>query len=213
MNPRQGIGEPGYLSIAAMTLRAVRLFNAIYKTQPTKPAVGVCLEGDTTLRLMATVALYRAGRIYRVIVSGGVDKPEFDNLPAAVMKQRLLTVGLPEEIIDLEEQSQNTREHPLFVNALAKKQGYTELIIITSGYHLLRAYLRFLKEVLAQDHPFALYGYPAGSIRSWFQKSPTERRYRFINFFGELVKIRKYKDDLASFDQAWEYIRSLNVGQ
>lgn len=213
MNPRREIRELDRLSAATMTPRAIRLFNAICRTQPTKPAVGVCLEGDTTLRLMATVALYRAGRIYRVIVTGGVDEPEFDRLPAAVMKQRLLTMGLPEEIIGLEVRSQNTREHALLANALARKQGYTELIIITSGYHLLRAYLTFLKDVFVQDHPFSLYGYPAGSLKTWFQKSPTEGPYRFLNFFSELAKLRKYKSDVASFEESWQYIQSLNAGQ
>lgn len=212
MNPRREIRERDWLSIATMTVRVIRLFNAICKTQPTKPAVGVCLEGDTTLRLTATVALYRAGSIHRVIVSGGVDEPELDRLPAAAMKQRLLTMGLPEEIIDLEGRSQNTPEHALFVSALAKKRGYTDLLIITSGYHLPRAYLTILKEVLIQDHPFSLYGYPAGSIRTWFHRSPTEGRHRFLLFFSELAKIMKHRCDVASFEESWQYIQSLKAG-
>jgi len=159
---------------------------------------------------MATAELYRAGRICRVIVSGGVDEPELDRLPAAAMKQRLLVLGLPEEMIDLEEQSQNTRDHALFVSALAEKQGFSDLIIITSGYHLLRAYLTFLKEVLLQNHSFSLYGHPAGSVWTWFLKSPTERRYRFLLFFSELAKIMMY-DDVASFEEAWQYVPSLNA--
>jgi uncharacterized SAM-binding protein YcdF (DUF218 family) len=204
---RQGL----YRSNASLVIPAIHLFNAIRKTQPINPAVGVCLEGDTTLRLAVTVSLYRAGRIHSVILSGGVDDPSSDNLPAASMKKFLLGKGLPEESIYLEEQSQTTHDHPLFVNAIARKQGFAELLIITSGYHLLRAYLRFLKVVLAQEHPFSLFGYPAGSIRSWFQKSPTEGGYRILSFFDELAKIRKY-EGLASFDEAWEYIRTLNKG-
>lgn len=176
-----------------------------------KPAVGVCLEGDTTLRLMATADLYRAGRIYHVIVSGDVDEPHLDRFPAPVMRQKLIAMGLPKEAIDLEDEAQNTLDHALYVSPIAKERGFSELIIVTSGYHLLRAYRTFLKGVLNHDHPFSLYGHPAGSIRSWLVKSPTEGHYRFSLFFSELAKIRKYGDDVASPEETWQYIRSLKT--
>jgi uncharacterized SAM-binding protein YcdF (DUF218 family) len=205
----QRIKASDFLSNTALLLPAIRLFNAIRKTQPTKPAVGVCLEGDTKFRLMGAVALYRNGKINRVIVSGGVNNPQADNLPAALMKQYLMSKGLPAEVIELEEQSRFSHDHPVYVNSIVKRQGFTDLIVITSGYHLLRAYLRFLEELFAQDHPYILYGYPVGTIGSWFQKSPTEGRYRICSFYcDELTKIRTYKD-LASFDEAWKYIHSL----
>lgn len=201
-----------FFAAIRMVLPAIRLFIAICKLQPKTPAVGVCLEGDTTLRLRATARLYRTGRINRVIVSGGVDEPELDRLPAIIMKQRLMAMGIPQEVIDLDNQSLNTRDHALFVGDLAKNQGLSELIIITSGYHLLRAYLTFLKELLTQDCPFTIYGYPAGLFVSWFQKSPTEGHYRICNFLIELLKIRTYSD-LASFDEAWQYIHRLRSTQ
>lgn len=211
------IKQPDYLSNAVLALPAIRLFHAIRKTQPAKPDVdvcGVCLEGDTTLRLMATASLYQARKISRVIVSGGVEEDDnLDERPAAKMKEFLVTEGIPEEVIDIDEQSRTTYEHPLNVNAIAKKREVTALMIITSGYHLLRAYLRFLKGVIAEDYPFTLYGYPAGSFKSWFQKTSTRGHYRILSFFGkELTKIRTY-EGLASFDEAWQYIRSLNAGQ
>ena len=206
----QRIQVSDFLSNTALLLPAIRLYYAIRKTQPTKPAVGVCLEGDTNLRLMGTVALYRSGRVNRVIVSGGVDDPQADNLPAASMKEYLISKGIPAEAIELDGQSKFTHDHPIYVNSIVKRQGFTDLIVITSGYHLLRAYLRFLHELLSQDHPYILYGYPVGTIESWFQKSPTEGRYRICNFYcDELTKIRTFKD-LASFDEAWKYIHSLN---
>jgi uncharacterized SAM-binding protein YcdF (DUF218 family) len=214
MKLNHGIAQPDYLSDIALVPPAFRLFHAIRKTQPAKPAVGVCLEGDTTLRLMTTAALYRAGAIYHVIVSGGVEEDDnLDERPAAKMREFLITKGIPEEVIDVEQQSRTTHDHPLFVNAIAKQRGATDLMIITSGYHLLRAYLRFLKKLIAQDYPFALYGYPAGSFKSWFQKIPTGGPYRILHFLGkELTKIRTY-EGLATFDEAWHYIRSLKTSQ
>ena len=207
-NQRMKISD--FLANTALLLSTTRLYHAIRKIQPTKPAVGVCLEGDTTLRLMGTIALYRSGRINHVIVSGGVDNPQADNLPAASMKEYLVRRGLPADAIELDDQSKSTHDHPKYVNPIMKRQGFTDLIVITSGYHLLRAYLRFLNELLLQDRPYSLYGYPVGSIETWFLKSPTEGRYRICNFYcDELTKIRTYKG-LTSFDEAWKYIDSLN---
>lgn len=202
---------PEYLSNLALLIPAIRLFNAIRKIQPIKPAVGVCLEGDAKLRLMGAVALYRMGKINRVIVSGGIDDPLHDNLPAASMKKYLIRGGLPGEVIEVEDKSQTTDEHPIFVNPIVKKNGFTDLVVITSGYHLLRAYLRFLKVLLAGSCQYTLYGYPVGTIKTWFQKSPTEGCYRISNFYhSELTKIRIYRG-LASFNEAWKYIHTLNT--
>ncbi len=197
------------LSNVALLLPAIRLYKAICKTQPVRPAVGVCLEGDTTLRLEGTAALYHAGRINRVIVSGGVKEDNrSDQLPASLMKQYLTDLRVPAEVILIEGQSQVTDDHPVFVNPIAKEHRFTELVIITSGYHVLRAYLRFLKVLLAQGRPYTLYGYPVATGKAWFEKSTSEGRYRISNFYDELTKIRTYPH-LASFSEAWDYIRSL----
>lgn len=179
--------------------------------QPAKPCVGVCLEGDTTLRLAATAKLYQAGKIDHVIVSGGVDEPHLDRLPAAAMKQSLIKKGLPQDIIIREERSRHTLDHALFVSRIAEEQGFHELLIITSGYHLLRSYRTFLKHVFNQDCPFSLYGYPAGSARTWFLKSPTEGRRRFHLLLNELAKIQQYKNDIASIEETWQYVQLLDA--
>ena len=198
------------LANVTLLLPAVRLYKAICRTQPGQPAVGVCLEGDTRLRLKGTAALYAAGRINRIIVSGGVKDPNplSDQLPASAMKDYLVRWGVPEEVVDLEEQSTSTHDHPLFVNPIVKKHGFTEVMVVTSGYHVLRAYLRFLKVLFDQGRPYALYAYPVATGKAWFQKSGSEGRYRICNFYHELTKMRTYRD-LASFREAWEYVRSL----
>jgi uncharacterized SAM-binding protein YcdF (DUF218 family) len=144
-------------------------------------------------------------------VSGGVDEPHLDRLPAAAMKQSLIEQGLPEYTIIQEERSQHTLDHALYVNPIAEERGFHDLIIITSGYHLLRSYRTFLKQILNQDYPFSLYGYPAGSAWTWLLKSPTEGRRRFLLLFNELAKIQRYKNDIASVEETWQYIQLLDT--
>lgn len=198
------------MSKANIALRSIRLLKAITMLKPNKPLIGVCLEGDTALRVEATSKLYQDKKISRVIVTGGVNEPELDRLPAELMKQRLISMGIPENRIEVEEKSLNTFDHAVFVSEMALERDFTELLIITSGYHLLRAYLTFLKQVLIRNRPFTIYGYSAGSASSWFRKSPTEGRYRvLLFFFEELRKIETYKHDLASIVEAEKYLNSL----
>jgi hypothetical protein len=197
------------------TIEAIRLLWAISKTQPTRPVVGVCLEGDTTIRLDATVDLYRRGKISHIIVSGGMPEGKrADEFPAERMKEILLSRGVAEENIILEPDSQNTAQQAKNVSDIVGRSGYSEILLIASGYHLLRAYLTFLKEVNRRGEPYALYGFPAGSIFSWLKKSKTENARRICIFWkNELQKIGKYqrKGDVAFFEDAWLYLRLSNT--
>jgi len=186
----------------------IRLYKEICDHQPSQSVVGVCLEGDTTLRLETTVALFRTKTIHHVIVSGGVaeDKTR-DELPAKKMKDVLTIKGIPPEAIDIEEKSLTTHEHPLYVFDIAQKRRLKELMLITSRHHFVRAYLRFLRVILDQNLPILLYGYPAGSFVSLFHRVPTQGHYRINIFLEELTKMRTYSG-LASFDEAFSYLQS-----
>ena len=200
----------GNVSNIKKIIQGICLLRAITKLKPSPYATGVCLEGDTTLRLNAALKLYNEGKISSVIVSGGVNQPEFDRFPAQEMKKYLVTMGLPEDVVWVEENSMNTRDHAYYVCALGEEMSVNELIIITSGYHLLRAYLTILKVVIEKDRPFVLYGYSASTLAKWFSKSLSENRYRILLFLNEIKKIRIYQNDLLQFEDAWQYIFSLN---
>jgi uncharacterized SAM-binding protein YcdF (DUF218 family) len=192
-------------------LKEIQLLCAICRIKPTGATVGVCLEGDATLRLAATANLYRSGRISHVIVSGGVPERELDRLPAKDMKQELVSEGVPEQVIYLEEESTNTYHHGQKVIPMALALGFRELLIITSGYHLLRAYRTILRAVLQSNRSCSLYGYPAGSAWTWLLRSRTEQRPRFLVFLTELEKLKRYQSHVASYDETWRYVNSLRV--
>jgi uncharacterized SAM-binding protein YcdF (DUF218 family) len=195
-----------YLVNARLLIPALRLQRAIEKIKPPRPALGVCLGGDSKLRLEGTIALFRIGKINHIIVSGGVNDPKTDNLAADAMKQYLVDRGIPAEIVDEEGRSKVTDDHPVFVNPIVKERGYQDVIVITSRFHLLRAYLRFLAELENQNYPYKLYGYAVGEFSSWFHRTPTEEYPGILNFYlVELTKIRKYRR-LASFQQAQDYV-------
>lgn len=209
MNVKRGISN--FVSDGLFLISAIRLFWKIYFQQPKKPIAGVCLEGDTSLRLSETLALYRKGIINYIIVSGGVNDPQTDNLPASVMKDILIRNGVPANIIEQDNESEYTDDHPEYISKIIKKHELKDLLIITSGYHLLRAYLRFLYTFSLETDDCQLYGYPAGSLFTWFQKSPTEKKYRLSIFLhDELQKIKTYRN-LASVDFALKYVLHLKA--
>jgi uncharacterized SAM-binding protein YcdF (DUF218 family) len=208
--PNKRIKYQQCLANTTILLPSIKLLYAIYNTQPKEPAVGVCLQGDTTLRLETTLELYNSGKIQNIIVSGGGEENiNRDERPANLMKDFLVSHGLPEKVIYLERKAKTTHEHPKYVNEIMHENGFSNLLLITSGYHLLRAYLRFLDIIFHEEISYKLYGYPAGSSKSWIQKTPTGKMHRFLYYFCvELTKISTYSG-LASFDDAWKYIRKL----
>jgi uncharacterized SAM-binding protein YcdF (DUF218 family) len=138
-----------------------------------------------------------------------VNNIEYDNIPAPSMKEFLVNNGVPSSIIEIDNDSIRTVDHPVNVSQIMKKHKLNKLLIITSGYHLVRAYLLFLSTFASEDCSFQVYGYPVGSLSTWFQRSPTENKYRISIFLrDELRKIRKH-ESLASLDFARKYTRQL----
>ncbi|MBH8569101.1 YdcF family protein [Microvirga sp. STS02] len=107
-------------------------------------------------RVTSALWLYRAGRVRRIIVSGGsgavqaVAHTEADDLTTL-----LRLAGVPNSAIIREEKSRNTRENALFTRQLLTPEQDT-LILVTSAFHQRRAMGCFAKVGL---HPI---GFPAG---------------------------------------------------
>lgn len=107
-------------------------------------------------RLTSALWLYRAGRVRRIIVSGGsgalqaTAHSEADDLTTL-----LRLAGVPNSAIIREAKSRNTRENALFTKRLLSPAQDT-LILVTSAFHERRALGCFKKVGLN------LIGFPAG---------------------------------------------------
>ena len=110
-------------------------------------------------RLTGALWLYRAGRIRRILISGG--SGDLDGRAvrseAAELRTLLLLAGVPRRDILVETRSRNTRENALFTKQLlARHPDVKSLVLITSAYHERRALACFRQVGL---HPVA---FPAG---------------------------------------------------
>jgi len=97
---------------------------------------------------------YRAGAFKQVIVSGGPAPPS-KVATAVSMGEYLQCLGIPPEAIQLETASHSTRENALYSAQLLKTLPGRK-VLLTSDYHMFRAYRAFIKagvDVLPQPIP------------------------------------------------------------
>ena len=114
---------------------------------------GHVFYGNSVDRTLQTLRLYRAGRLRRVLISGGSGllNPTDAASEAGAMRNLLLLGGVPPQAIVLEAASRNTRENALFsVNMLRNMQA-RRVLLITSAVHMPRAARCFEKAGLRPD--------------------------------------------------------------
>jgi uncharacterized SAM-binding protein YcdF (DUF218 family) len=99
-------------------------------------------------RLICAYRLYRIDR-KPIIFSGG---KVFERRPEAeIAKRLLLSLGVNEKDIFLEEKSKDTFENAKYVKALSEKHGIKRIVLITNAFHMKRSMLlfdKFFKEII-----------------------------------------------------------------
>lgn len=99
-------------------------------------------------RLFQAVELYKRGVIKKIYFAGGSGSIEFSYLKEGVFVRRyLLTLGIPDADIWIENESRNTRENAAYANEflVKKNAGSGKFLLITSAFHMRRALACFRK--------------------------------------------------------------------
>ncbi|OBA05969.1 hypothetical protein A9P44_14270 [Paenibacillus polymyxa] len=149
--------------LAGLVWAGVRVWNmntAVSTTPLQRAQIGIVLgasmwgaEPSPALRerLEEALRLYRNGTVQRLIVSGGLDQPDFPYTEAEGMQRYLVDRGVPIQHILLENQATSTYENLLFSQRIMKEYGWTSIVIITHSYHGPRA--MEIAQFLDYDHP------------------------------------------------------------
>ncbi len=90
-------------------------------------------------RLDTAIKLYRAGKIDKFILSGGLGKWGVDRTEADAMKQYLIGHHIPADTLILEDKSHNTLENLQNTAKLLKGSSITSLYLATNDFHMTRA--------------------------------------------------------------------------
>jgi uncharacterized SAM-binding protein YcdF (DUF218 family) len=94
-------------------------------------------SGALLARVEKAVSLYQRGLVPRLLFSGGTGlHPPSE---AQVMRAWAVRLGVPEEACLLEEQSHSTAQNARFSAEVLQRLGAGRVVLISDGYHLLRA--------------------------------------------------------------------------
>jgi hypothetical protein len=102
-------------------------------------------------RLIQTIDLYKRGVIKKIIFTGGSGRllhPEMKE--GEELKPYILKMGVKEEDLYVENESQNTRQNAVFTKELIDKEKLTgSYLLITSAFHMRRSLGCFKKVGIA----------------------------------------------------------------
>ncbi len=104
-------------------------------TDPARPSYG-----DNVERLLVTYDLLRNGRAKNVILSGGSPTGDATFVKeSSALRAQLESWGIAPERIFVDDVSLNTRQNAIETARIAREQGFTRLVMVTSAFHMKRA--------------------------------------------------------------------------
>lgn len=179
----------------------VLLFEKTLAQQPEKADVIVLLQGDRLDRVASASALYEQGFAPHILIIGnnelaGADKrPGENDVSLEELRHALVDCGAPEAAVTVQEKALNTLEQAVGAMKIAKERGWSKLIVVTSAYHAMRAYLTLQKQAEEQNWKGGIIMHAV--VLPW-DESPGGREKTAKEMLEvEMGKIREYKNDMA----------------
>ncbi|MGI4864586.1 MAG: YdcF family protein [Janthinobacterium lividum] len=92
-------------------------------------------------RLACGLALYRKGRIRRILVSGGLGKEGF--YEGDKMREYLLANGVPDSVVTVDNHGDNTQKTVRNTLALRSQLHFRSILVVSQFYHISRTKMLF----------------------------------------------------------------------
>jgi uncharacterized SAM-binding protein YcdF (DUF218 family) len=129
------------------------LLGGLSNYDPTLEKIQFNRSGD---RMMQTLELYYKGKIRKIVVVSGSGSVFYqDYKEADFIRNYLLSIGIPDSNIIVENQSKNTRENALNVKPILEKHfNNGKYLLITSAFHMRRS-LGCFRKVGIEVTPFS----------------------------------------------------------
>ena len=184
--------------------KGAELFSALLLQEPRKADAIVYLQGDQLDRAPKTAELYNKEYADTIFITGNNNligrgkRNEENDFHLDTSKEYFIKHGVKEEVILIDDKSMNSKDQAVKIIQLAKERGWNTLLVVTSPFHILRAYLTLLKqveeqnwngEIIMQTPDLSWSSIPSGRVKT-----------AQIMLEEDLEKIKKYKDDLTDID-------------
>lgn len=177
---------------------------------PTPADVIVLLAGDRFYRVPKAAELYHAGYAPKVVLTSSADNWEYGSAPSSKLVPELIALGVNEEDIIWEETAPHTRAEADSVLRIAKEKAWKTLIIVTTEYHLYRAFLTWLKAIHDTGSeidiiPVATLGYP--EFHGDTHEEGLAREFERIKIYQEKGDVASFKEGIAYLSEKKNYVR------
>jgi len=188
------------------------LFNKITHQELRKSDVVVMLQGDRFDHVKEPQDLYKKNLALKIIITGNNEligrgkRNDENDVHLLELKKELVDNGVPESAIMVEDKSLNTKDQAYNVITLAKENHWRKIIIVTSLYHVLRAYLTFVKSSNDQGWRGSIIMQPAKL--PWGRLASGRSKKAWQMLLVELRKIKKYKKDMAGIKEGLHYFNT-----
>lgn len=181
---------------------AVELFEKLLTQEPQHADAIVFLQGDRLDRAPKARSLHEQGFAEQILITGNNElagrgkRSQENNVHLSKLKKYLVDRGVGEEVITVDERSMNTREQAANTIRRAKEKGWSRILVVTSPYHVLRAYLTFLKQIQEQDWEGEITMQTADL--SWESVPGGREKTAREMLKEEMEKIKQYQADFAA---------------
>ena len=143
----------------------VLLGGGVIRNVPAPAAWGGQLSDVMTQRLLAAVEVHR--RVGAPVLVSGGEVFEGDGNEAQVARRVLLSLGLKESDIILEDKSLNTIENAVLTAKILKDRGFSRPILVTSAFHMPRSVENFrLAGIAVTAYPTGYYVSQTAQMRT-----------------------------------------------
>lgn len=182
----------GFAFLVGGGLAAVGIYISSPRDQLRKSGLIVAVSGgDTRARAEEAANLYLEGWASRILFSGAALDPE-SRSNADAMREIAVEMGVPPDMILLEEESYNTRENAVLSSRLIEALEQKRIILVTSPYHQRRTYVEFRNEL---SESIEIVNHSAPDQR-W------SRRFWWANSFGRSITISEVPKVLYALNQS-----------
>ncbi len=134
---------------------------------PKANVVVVISGGDTKARTLHGIKLLKNGIGQDAIIFSGDTRDQQSISNAEQMRDIALEEGLTLSEIILETEAQNTHENAVKTAKIIEQNEFESMILVTSGYHQLRAYREFRKQIPKE---VKIYNAPVKIDQDWSDK-------------------------------------------